>query len=210
MKRNGAQRTQPARGSPVASVGPSAPPCFPTPLCRPIDISALVVSFDGSYTLDATGVSSRAGWGFTVAAPSSGFLADFCGPVVVSPFADFFIGAERATNNTAELSALTYALRWVSYFTGSCTVIIEFDSTYAANVGRRLYRAASNFALVLSARAAVDAAGAERVLQWSHIDSHTGNLLNDRADGLAKFGALGRHRSTDSTALAKVIGSFSA
>ena len=58
------------------------------------------------------------------------------GPVATDPKDDYNIGAERGTNNTAELSALAHALSWAL----TCDtdhdepLLIRYDSTYAANV----------------------------------------------------------------------------
>ena len=148
----------------------------------------LLVSVDGSCLQTDETLSS--GWGFTVISPDSHSLLDAAGPVVLGPLDPLFVGASRHTNNCGELAALVFAFRWVATSTHCCRLRVLYDSEYAANLTSRRWRPSSNFSLVLAARAALDVLTARGVVvDWVHIDSHTGHVLNERADRLAKFGA---------------------
>ena len=74
-------------------------------------------SCDGNQNVDA---STLAGWGVVVVHGDSGLgrgsgeiLTEFSGPVATSKDDEEFIGAEVGSNNTAELSGLFAALRWL-------------------------------------------------------------------------------------------------
>jgi ribonuclease HI len=74
-------------------------------------------SCDGNQNVDA---STLAGWGVVVVHGDSGLgrgsgeiLTELSGPVSTSAKDEEFIGAEVGSNNTAELSGLFAALRWL-------------------------------------------------------------------------------------------------
>ena len=193
----------PRHTSDTGDAPPRADYPFPLP-CRRIDFEATVqarsapsvdhavrVSCDGSFFNRDD--SSVAGWGFTVCSAGFEFLLDFCGPLQLNPLHPCNFGVSRATNNTAELVALLVAFKWVALFAHGQSVLINYDSSYAANLIQRIWRPSSNFSVVLAARASYDAACQVARISWEHIDSHTGDFLNERADSLAKHGALVRY-----------------
>ena len=100
-----------------------------------------------------------------------------------------YLGADRLTNNTGELSGLTMALLWARSLPPGLPLKIQYDSEYAAKTTQRIWRAHANFRLILRARWAFDAVRAQRIITWTKVESHTGDFLNSRADLLAKFGA---------------------
>ena len=151
---------------------------------------------DGSASFDNSSELSVAGWGFTAALPNGEHLVDFCGPVITSPTREFFAGAGQSTNNTAELSAIYFACQWLvalsrAYPNIATTVRFDYDSEYATNIARKIWRPASNAALALATRDAVDLVASHFQCDWNHVDAHTGELLNERADVLAKVGSRG-------------------
>jgi len=147
-------------------------------------LTNLTVSCDGSHSGD------DAGWGFTVARPSSSHLLDFCGPVVVDTNSVDFLGATCHSNNVGELTAALLALAWIHYFVPSgATVVLEYDSEYAISAIRGLSRPRTNVQLILRARALLELLS--QTILWTKVESHTYQLLNDRADTLAKCGASG-------------------
>ena len=99
-------------------------------------------------------------------------------------------GAERATNNTAELSAIAHALEYVAADQSGRPVLIRFDSLYAGNMATGKWRVRKNTALVMRVRALWAKAHAHlRGRLWAtHVDGHTGHKWNDRADELARRG----------------------
>ena len=100
------------------------------------------------------------------------------------------VGAERATNNTAELSAIAHALEYVVADQSSRPVLIRFDSLYAGNMATGKWRVRKNQALVTRVRALwVKAHKHLRGRLWAtHVYGHNGHQWNDRADQLARRG----------------------
>ena len=164
----------------VPAVERGRPPLpAPTP-----EVEQLTLATDGSaVTINDV---YCAGWGLTVADPSRPRLLDFCGPVMLDPGSDFF-GASALTNNTGELTGLLQAFQWlISYGCGrQCTLM--YDSEYAYGMVTGAWQARSNYSLVISARDLFRRVS--NYVSFIHIDSHTGNLLNERADTLALAGA---------------------
>ena len=104
----------------------------------------------------------------------------------------YHIGAERCTNNTAELSALAHALSWALTCDSdrSEPLLIRYDSTYAANVMMGVWRPAANKKLArhvnkLWRRASRQLQGQ---LWCSHVRAHLGHKWNETADKLANRG----------------------
>ncbi len=129
---------------------------------------------------------------------------DFAGPVVTCPQAAFFAGAKAPTNNTGELTGLLRALTWLAAAWSESAFAIapvrfEYDSDYAANMSRRVWRPKENVVLILAVRRQLDIVSRRAPVAWKHVFSHTGDLLNDRADLLAKVGAKGDTRVSDKT-----------
>jgi ribonuclease HI len=162
--------------------------------------TCIVVSIDGSaYPWLGSKV---AGWGFTVSLPGKAFLADFSGPVVISPLNPYFAGAKAPTNNTGELTGLLMALSWLDAAWREAVIPLapvrfEYDSDYAANMARRIWRPRDNVALILAVRRLLDRVPTQVPISWAHVYSHTGDELNERADLLAKVGAKGEIRASD-------------
>ena len=99
----------------------------------------------------------------------------------------------RLSNNVAELAAVTIALEWLRTAGVRGQVVLFYDSDYSRNITTGEWKPRSNFKLAARAkrayRAILDIASLH--VGWHHIDSHTGCLLNERADKLAARGARG-------------------
>ena len=111
------------------------------------------------------------------------------GPVVLGEQSLGWRGAERATNNTGELTAILEALEWAaeSRLEG---VVIRVDSQYAACMTRGEWKAKVNRKLVAQCREALGRAeGKGCEVGWRHVKGHSGDKWNDRADELADLGA---------------------
>ena len=163
----------------------------------------VTLSTDGSATKLDDG--ARAGWGLTIAIQGAPSLLDFCGPVVTCTWHHLYQGADKLTNNTGELSAIIFALKWLasSPYQGAT---LEYDSSYAANITCRLNRPHSSFTLALAARLAYDRVGElGKTVTWKKVISHTGDELNERADQLALAGASGILRSRPHALLRQVL-----
>ena len=126
-------------------------------------------------------------------------IVDCCGPIITDTTDPAYCGARQATNNVGELQAMLLALRVIHGLDLRGTTTIRYDSEVAASLVQRKYRANANFRLVLNARDAYDTTTTRCPIAWQHVHSHTGDVLNDRADALAKHGAYhGLIRSTNS------------
>lgn len=155
-----------------------------------------------------------AGWGFVVlrggdgdTEPNAVEAHRECGKVIVNePSHPDSLGADRPTNNTAELSAIAHALRYALSDPSGPPVLIRFDSKYAARMATGRGRSRTNKALVRSVqrlwqRTSVHLRGN---LWCKHVYGHSDHAWNDRADELARLGkrdasgrSLGRRRRGD-------------
>ena len=180
---------------PTADLAPRADRVPP----RQLPAHTRVLYVDGSAGA-AGDVTPCAGWGVAVTADGDGehdaeatHLADLWGPVPMHGAA--FEGATQLTNNTAELTAILEALRWVDELdaASAAPIIIRPDSEYAAKTITGVWPATdANAALVRAARAMlarVEASG--RTVYVTCVRAHRGHAWNERADRLAARGATG-------------------
>ena len=149
---------------------------------------------DGSY-LDKGSFDNNAvaGWGVWI--PEANLT--FHGPVYTQRRHEMWIGADKRTNNTGELSAMIMALIWLwqSDFTGEA--IIAYDSTYACNCAQGHWLPRTNTQLASTAQEWLQRCQAKMVISFRHVKSHTGHqdfwsLNNDIVDSAAKDGATGK------------------
>ena len=97
-----------------------------------------------------------------------------------------FIGAEVGSNNTAELSGLFAALRWLLTEENDDPVLIRLDSQYAGNIATGAWRAKANRELAARVQSVWNEVASQRELSWNHVRAHRGHRWNERADHLAK------------------------
>ena len=135
---------------------------------------------------------------------SNAWLQDFCGSVHVDPASPCYLGATKATNNTGELTVFLMACRWIA-FEKPTVVTLCYDSELAAKLVQRIWRPTTNIGLVIAARAAYDAACIVATIKLLHIYGHTEELLNERADALAKFGASYGEFDSETQTLARIL-----
>jgi len=147
-------------------------------------------SCDGNQNVDA---STHAGWGVVVVQGDSGLgrgsgeiLTEFSGPVSTCIDDEHYIGAEVGSNNTAELSGLFEALRWLLTEEQRDAVCIRLDSQYAGNIATGMWRAKANRELAARVQSVWTEVASQRDLTWSHVRAHRGHRWNERADHLAK------------------------
>ena len=136
--------------------------------------------------------STPAGWGFCVVDGDSGIgrgggdvIAERSGPVVTNPSENDYLGAEVGSNNTAELTAIGHAARWILSQPGEGVVVIRGDSQYALNIASGAWRAKANQDLAKSVKALWMEVDSIRGLRGEHVRAHRGHRWNERADHLA-------------------------
>ncbi|MBS65662.1 MAG: hypothetical protein CMA93_05000 [Euryarchaeota archaeon] len=96
-----------------------------------------------------------------------------------------YLGAEVGSNNTAELTAIAHAARWVLTHPEGGGVVIRGDSQYALNIASGEWRAKANQDLAESVKGLWQEAGSIRGLRAEHVRAHRGHRWNERADHLA-------------------------
>ena len=180
---------QPAANQQAAPLPPKA---GPPPAQLPPDTLAIYTDGSGPDRHEVA-----AGWGFTVVTGGDGEADNAatevhsrCGHVVTDTQDARYLGAERATNNTAELTAIACALRYVCEDQSGRPVLIRYDSVYAGNMATGIWRARKNLRLVQRVRA-LWARAHEHLngrLWAKHVYGHTGHTWNERADELAERG----------------------
>ena len=151
---------------------------------------------DGSFK---QGIKSRrkvpfAGWGFVVydfgeeASADNEFFSAY-GAVITSSTVEGFLGADKKTNNTAELHAIMEALIW-AYLRESTSFIFYSDSMYVVRMLQRFFEPRENMILCLLARHWWDLVSKKHDASIEWVRGHSGNIGNTRADELADNGTL--------------------
>ena len=92
------------------------------------------------YT-DGSAMAHGAGWAF-VLVKKDVEEKEGHGPVELRSSSNTFRGAEKATNNTGEITAILEGLRHLALHTNTeAEITIRYDSKYAANTTQGIYRA---------------------------------------------------------------------
>jgi ribonuclease HI len=119
-------------------------------------------------------------------------VAKRCGPIELNPAGRAYVGSRRRTNNTAELEAIYFALRFTRHsIAPGSTVQICYDSTYAANSVRGLWRAHRNVDLISRIFQYRELVGQTYAIKWTWVKGHSNDEFNEMADELADQGANG-------------------
>jgi len=153
-------------------------------------VSTLLVKFDLIFL--------TAGWGF-VALRQEGedfdsckTIHEGCGPVETESSEKDFLGAEVRSNNTGELCAIAHALNYLSENCAAekdTTVVLRYDSKYAAKSTLGEFNGAKNRELILNCRKALQKAKQNFKVVFEHVKGHSNDTYNDIADRLANEGA---------------------
>lgn len=99
-----------------------------------------------------------------------------------------FIGADKMSNNTAELSAIYHALAYIKrYYENDDIFTIKYDSEYAAKSVMGVFNGAKNKELINNCRKLLKEITA--TIKFEHVKAHNGDEYNEKADKLAKEGA---------------------
>ncbi len=153
----------------------------------------LSIYVDGSCIENRNvGPNTAAGWGFLVVEGDRGLgkgngkpIHEEAGKVITDSKNKQWIGAEVGSNNTAELSAMVYALKWVITECPNTSVTIRADSMYALRITDGSWKAKEN--KVLAERSQMMWKEARKIcnIDSAHVKAHTGHRWNERADHLA-------------------------
>ena len=153
----------------------------------------LTIYVDGSCQ-DNQNVTSDtpAGWGVVIVTGdnrrgtgSGEIVTEIHGRVITSEGSELFLGAEVGSNNTAELSAIAHALRWLLTNPSDSAVTIRGDSQYALEISKGNWKAKANKILAAKNQSLWNEVSAQRQLTGSWIRAHRGHKWNERADHLA-------------------------
>ena len=126
----------------------------------------------------------------SITAPTS--LADLWGPVVTDPSDPFYCECTSGTNNTGELTGIFNALLWAQRQGGEEPFAILYDSMYAANITRGVWKPKSNKGI---ANLCIDALKRENErrkggIHFIHVKGHSNNAGNDKADDRVQWGKM--------------------
>lgn len=156
------------------------------------------------FTDGSGGTAGTAGRGvgiFSEPAPKMGtnWIAALYGPVITLSCDPLFFGASCHTNNTAELTAIGEACRWLLDFLSGPTpnkphkAVILYDSEYAYGLATscRLTTPNTNHQLAESVATLVSSVRRLMNLSFEHVRGHTGIFGNEVADRLADRGSPG-------------------
>ena len=141
---------------------------------------------DGGFLRQVVG-SDLAGWRFAAVSPDN-FVQILCGPVVRNPRHRAFSGATSCSNNTAELSGLAEALRWICFLIprGEWGRFFQ-DSKHAARVTLGVAHARRNIALARKCNELLLRSRYFFHIWFHHVFSHEGNADNECADAAASW-----------------------
>lgn len=147
---------------------------------------------DGSFHPDQP---HRAGWGVAVYdeadIEAANCLFELYAPVVLDPDDQRFLGAQQASNNTGELTAIAEALIWLNTEApgpSDAPAQIMYDSQYAANITTGLSEPHANYTLAQKCHELYLQTQACRPLRFQWVKGHSNNPGNDQADLLADKG----------------------
>jgi ribonuclease HI len=138
------------------------------------------------------GPNTAAGWGFVVVRGDRGLgkgsgdlIHEESGKVVTDESDGGWLGAEVGSNNTAELSAMICALKWVITKCPNSEITIRADSMYALRITDGSWKAKENKTLASRSQSMWNEAKSLVNLESAHVKAHSGHRWNERADHLA-------------------------
>lgn len=139
-----------------------------------------------------------AGWGLVIVEGDNGLgkgkgeiIYEASGLVVTQDGQGDYFGAEVGSNNTAELTAFIFALRWLISQEDGRKAVIRADSQYAGNIASSAWKAKKNKKLAIYVQMLWNEVSTQRDISWNHVRAHRGHRWNERADHLASRATVG-------------------
>ena len=149
---------------------------------------------DGGYRAgdEEKGETEAAGWGYIVIEPGMDMthekaitVTQGSGQVCTNPQLPQFAEAKILSNNTAELTAMYEAFRWLNTMKDGIKTTMYYDSMYTANAVQNLDRATQNTKLIIETRKALAKARKAGTVRFEHVKGHCGHRWNEAVDKLA-------------------------
>ena len=138
---------------------------------------------------------ANAGWGVAVYSTSdltdTNCLCELYAPVCLDQEDQRYLGAEQASNNTGELTAIAEALTWLKEECpgpADTPAEIIYDSRYAADLTLGVTEPHANHTLAQHCHALYRAVSRTRPLSFRWLKGHSNVPGNDKADELADKG----------------------
>ena len=119
------------------------------------------------------------------------------GPVTRDRDSPMYVGASSCTNNTGEMSGISFPLQFLEYLGKSGDsepATIYYDSEYAASMAMGKWRPKSNIDQARALRIQYKRVKQKRKIRMLHLYAHEGHFGNEVADVAADQGRLGHVR----------------
>jgi ribonuclease HI len=164
-------------------------------LAEMVDGSLLCYCDGGADGNGANGVCGAVGWGTSMlrkhivdGGSELELLDELWGQIEMDTESDWYLGAERANNNTAELTGIIESLAMLKAEGGHDSAVIAYDSEYAAKAtqGRK---GKTNHKLIETAQRMLAQERERRVggVTFVHVFAHNGEVWNEHADLLVQY-----------------------
>jgi ribonuclease HI/exonuclease III len=151
----------------------------------------------GRKTAEGVEIPPLAGWGFTILNSQEGVIGGGFGPVELNGEGCFFSGAQRATNNCAEVLALRFGLEMVRKLRMESPevkkVVLIPDSKFAAQIISGCWASKTPHLWDSIDKAKSEYNMVKRLMQvtWKIVPGHAGVFGNEVAHILADWGRRG-------------------
>lgn len=165
------------------------PSCHKKQLENVIEPNHYDVYTDGSCLGNIAKNNPPAGWAFIIVdSIENKEIFRNNGTVITCREDDNFVGAEKMSNNTAELSAIYHALYFISKNAEkNDRFTIKYDSEYAAKSVSGEFNGSKNTELINNCRKLLKSIKNE--INWQFVKAHNGDEYNELTDKLAKEAA---------------------
>ena len=155
------------------------------------DLPTITIFVDGSFTGQpgTTQHHQAAGWGIHI--PQLNI--SYHDKVITNNTHPMWVGATHLSNNTGELTAITFALMWAHFHVADHNICIAYDSSYAANCTQGTWAPTNNHSLVETAQHWLRLCQEKAHVSFRYVPAHTQqtdwwSINNEQADYLAKQG----------------------